>query len=318
MVGEAPVLSKNEIEQLELLKGVNLDSVQGLLDHCPLREVKAGEVLIRAGDSNNFLYLVVSGRFRIHLKLDEDPMKAAEAGELIGEISLIDGQPASAYVIADADCRVLELDANILWSLVLSSPVVTFNLLLVLAQRLRQNSALIIKTQELQREWEQCATIDALTGLYNRRWLNETLPRLVSRSKVGNEALSIIAIDIDDFKHYNDAYGHSAGDRVLYSVALSLLRNFRPGNLVARYGGDEFVILLPQADTQIALQIARRLQEVVANSPVSLSDGRELPSVTISQGIALLKTDDTPDTLLAAGDAALYRAKEAGRNRICQ
>ncbi len=318
MVKQPALLSREELERLDLLKGVDLDSIQGLIDQCPLREIKEGEILIRAGERSELMYLLVSGRLRIHLNYDDVPLRTLEAGEVVGEISSIDGQPASAYAIADTPCRLLELNANNLWSLVLSSPAATVNLLLVLVQRLRQNSALILKTQELQREWERHATVDTLTGLYNRRWLDETLPRVVNRCGKANQPLSVIAIDIDDFKRYNDAYGHLAGDRVLYTVALCLLRNLRPDDLTARYGGDEFIILLPQASSQVTLNVARRLQYLVAETPITLSDGRELASVTISQGVAQMKDGDTPETLLAAADAALYRAKTTGRNRVCE
>lgn len=310
------VVTKEELESLDLFRGVDLDAFEGLILNCPLATVKEGEILLEAGKPNRHLHLLVSGRVRVHLSLEDEPIAILGRGEAIGEISLIDGQPASATVIADTDCRLLRLDAHLLWSLVRASHGAAFNLLLILAQRLRRDNAVITRTRQLQREWERCATIDGLTGLHNRRWFDSMLPKLAARCRSAGTPLSMIAIDLDEFKAYNDTYGHPAADRALLAIALRLQGCMRPGDLLARYGGDEFVALLPHAEIAIARQIARRLHREVSGAPIDSSDGTKLPPVSLSVGLALLRTTDTLEQLIEAADRALYRAKHAGRNRI--
>ena len=141
-------LDLRELKGSLLLKGVHLESVQGLLEACPLRQLKAGELLIRAGEPNEHLYLLLSGHLRIHLDLDLDPIVILEPGDFVGEISLIDGHPTSAHAIADDDCRVLMLHEKTMWSLVDSSPAVALNILFVLAQRIRYGNSLILSRQQ--------------------------------------------------------------------------------------------------------------------------------------------------------------------------
>jgi len=151
-------LDKRELEASVLLKGMDLEAVMSLLEDCPVREIKDGTVLINAGQPNHFLYLLLSGRLRIHVQdLTLDPLTILEPGELVGELSLIDGQQTSASVVAHEDCRLLELDEKIMWTLVEDSHDVARNLLFILSQRLRHGNILIgdsvlekVSAQELE------------------------------------------------------------------------------------------------------------------------------------------------------------------------
>ena len=137
-------LRKWELETSILWKGVELDSVLDLLQDCPIKEFTEGAVLIQAGQPNDFLYLILSGRLRIHLKdLTLAPIVMLEPGEVVGEMSVFDRQPASAYVVAQEDARLLVLDRATIWSLIEIYPIVARNLLFVLAQRLRSGNALV-------------------------------------------------------------------------------------------------------------------------------------------------------------------------------
>lgn len=309
-------LTRRELENLDLFRGVDLDAFEGLIQSCPISTMYEGEILLEAGKANRHLHLLVSGRMRVHLSLEDEAIAVLGPGEAIGEISLIDGQPASATVVADTECRLLRLDAHLLWSLVRASHGAAFNLLLILAQRLRRDNAVITRTRQLQREWERCATIDGLTGLHNRRWLDSMLPKLSARCRSAGTPLSMITIDLDDFKTYNDTYGHPAADRALFAVAVKLQQCMRPGDLLARYGGDEFVALLPHAELEIARQIAERLHRDVSGSTLTASDGTLLHPVSLSLGIAVVRASDSVEQLIEAADQALYRAKHAGRDRI--
>ncbi|MCU1428130.1 MAG: Diguanylate kinase, partial [Actinomycetia bacterium] len=164
---------------------------------------------------------------------------------------------------------------------------------------------------ELERELYHRALHDPLTALPNRALLEDRLEQAVARLRraVNGEALVVLYVDIDRFKHVNDAYGHEAGDRVVREVARRLLSAVRPGDTVARVGGDEFVIVCPDTTYAVLDDLAGRLS-VVISEPMNLP-GRNL-RVTASIGIAVANADAQPVQLLREADAAMYRAKRAG------
>ncbi|PYG02876.1 response regulator receiver modulated diguanylate cyclase [Thioalkalivibrio sp. ALE21] len=169
---------------------------------------------------------------------------------------------------------------------------------------------------------EQYAMLDGLTGIHNRRYFDEHLDRETRRSQREGEPLSLIMLDIDHFKGFNDHYGHGAGDRCLQKVAETLARTLnRPGDTLCRYGGEEFVALLPGTPTSGALEVAERLRSAVEERALAHEHSSAGPVVTVSLGAATFDPAGEPgadmESLLARADAALYRAKNAGRNRYC-
>lgn len=317
MADQKDSLDRDELESLLLLKGADLESIRGLLKDCPIQQVKRGEVLLHAEKPNQFLYLLVSGRLRIHLKLDLDSIAILEPGEVVGELSLIDRQLTSAYVVGEDDCSLLVLDEETLWSLVDASPIAR-NLLFILARRLRHADALVLSNQESQREYERYSFIDGLTSLYDRRWLESMLAWQIIRYKRKPEPLSLLLIRIDDWKEYRDTHGPTAGDRVIHTVARTLLENMRQGEILARYEEDEFVALLMAADAPADEAVGERLRQAVSEAQIYsfVSDESPLPSVTISVGVAHLIAEDTLETFVAQARRALSHAREGGGNRV--
>ena len=159
---------------------------------------------------------------------------------------------------------------------------------------------------------ERLARIDALTGLANRRTLDESLPRETARAARLGERLSVIMTDLDNFKSINDQYGHVMGDQVLARAAMLFRSQLRPYDLAARYGGEEFLLLLPGASTDDAIIIAERLRNEIAKMEVPGCPRQ----ITVSLGVASWMTGEAPEELVARADAALYKAKNAGRNRV--
>ena len=157
---------------------------------------------------------------------------------------------------------------------------------------------------------------DALTGLYNRRYLEEMLEREIRRAVRAGQSLGILMIDLDHFKKFNDTYGHDAGDTVLRETASFLVRSIRAEDIACRFGGEEFVIILPTADLNASHARAERIRSKICELTV-LHLGTSLGKVTISVGVSNLPMHGTsPKELLEAADAALYRAKRDGRDRV--
>jgi diguanylate cyclase (GGDEF)-like protein len=127
---------------------------------------------------------------------------------------------------------------------------------------------------------------------------------------------ALVLVDADHFKALNDRHGHLAGDRLLQAVSGVIAAALRPGDLAARYGGDEFALMLANADVSTAMSIADSLRRDVAAAMLAGADGSPLGGVTVSIGLRILEPDDTLESLLAGADAALYRAKQSGRNRV--
>jgi two-component system, cell cycle response regulator len=163
----------------------------------------------------------------------------------------------------------------------------------------------------------EMAITDALTGLSNRRYMESHLATLIEQAATRGKSLAALVLDIDYFKAINDSHGHDAGDDVLRDFALRIKRSIRGIDLACRYGGEEFVIIMPETDMAVAAMVAERLRRRVAADPFAVAQGTRHIPVTISIGIAGLRgKEDTAASLLKRADEALYRAKRDGRNRV--
>ena len=179
-----------------------------------------------------------------------------------------------------------------------------------------QASQTIVRVRYVK-EVEDLATIDALTGLYNHRVFQGTLSSEIQRAGRYDEPLSLILLDIDHFKQFNDRYGHQLGDVVLRDVATVARRSVRTTDIAARYGGEEFAILLPNTSAGEAAAMAERLRANIEQHRVPHEN--LLLKVTISAGVATFPEHAaSPNSLVAEADAALYRSKGAGRNMVTQ
>jgi len=173
--------------------------------------------------------------------------------------------------------------------------------------------------RDARRQLTDLANVDELTGLANRRKFNSVLKEEINRARRAGVDLSVILLDVDYFKNYNDTYGHPAGDEVLCKLADIMRRtSTRAGELVARYGGEEFIILLPGAAAKSAKRTAARLREMVVQERIPHSSSAVAEHITISQGITTMRpeSDCPPSELIKLADKALYSAKAAGRNTI--
>lgn len=305
------------LQGLELFHGVHPDDIQDLLQRCDRRDVEAGEMLLSPSAGNEHVFIVLSGSLNVHVGSPAAPVLATmETGACVGEMSIIEDRDPSAYVIAAESTHLLVIHQTILWEMVDASHDFAKNLLVVMSERVRSHNKVIAESYGELRKFERHATTDALTGLGNRHSMEESFPREITRCKQDKLPISLIMADVDDFKEFNDTFGHIAGDRVLTAVSRILSKQFRSRDVLIRYGGDEFAILLPQVDAESAFIIADRVRASVSDDTNDGGDSLIQIPIKISMGVAELTENDTLDDFIRAADDALYRAKDAGRDTV--
>ncbi len=305
------------LEGLELFRDVDADDVQSLLQECDRRDIAPGEVLLAPGDRNEHVFIVLSGSLSVHIGASDAPILATiNPGECVGEMSIIENRDPSAYVLAAEATHLLEIHRQVLWKMVNASHAFSKNLLIVLSERVRSHNKVIVDSVGELRKFERHANTDALTGLSNRYAMNEKFGREMNRCVQAGNPLALIMIDVDNFKRFNDRFGHVAGDRALSAVASILKRQFRPRDLLVRYGGDEFAVLLPDVDLELATTIANRVRTSVSGDTGESDDSLIQIPIQISMGVACMQNGQDLSELIRDADAALYRAKKAGRNIV--
>ena len=312
------------LEDIHLFRDItveNLRSIRATIAHCPIVKARNGQVVLDANSSGSRLYIVLSGALGI-TRLNEDNNHIENSitqylpGECVGEISVLDEEIHSATISALVDSDLLVLEAEILWRLIDESNGVARNLLQLLSFRIRAANAQIRSRQKVGEFYRQLSMVDGLTGLHNRAWLNSQLPSLVEQSQSSKHPLSIILVDLDHFKKFNDEFGHLLGDDALQTAAKVLNAGLRPTDFAARYGGEEMMVILPSTSAKAALGVAQRLCTRLAKTKVFADNRKALPHITGSFGVATLLDEQSTSDFINAADQALYRAKEQGRNRV--
>ncbi|MGH3578403.1 MAG: GGDEF domain-containing protein [Mycobacterium sp.] len=187
-----------------------------------------------------------------------------------------------------------------------------------LEQKLSASAAHIARLKSSLAEVKQEATTDGLTGLCNRKAFDAKLRRIVSRTRTDGSMLSLLMLDIDHFKRFNDTYGHPTGDLVLRLVAHIVADNVKGRDTAARFGGEEFAVILAGADLRAATIVAGQIRTALDGKRLVKKGSRQpVGGVTVSVGVAQLRSDETTAALIGRADAALYRAKHLGRNKVC-
>jgi diguanylate cyclase (GGDEF)-like protein len=308
------------LDALQLFRGAARESVMPLLSDCPVVRVAEGEIVADTRSKGGRLYIVLRGALSV---MHADAVTAGERatgkvlpGECIGELSVLDESGTSDSMCALQESELLVIEAERLWQLIDESNGVARNLLRLLSFRVRAANAQLRRRHKVGEFYRQLSMVDSLTGLYNRAWLDENLPAMASAAQAASEPLSVIMIDIDRFKQFNDEYGHQCGDAALRAAARTIAGALRPTDCAARYGGEELIVLLPATGQDAAVMVAQRLCEQVREAVVFADMRKSLPHITASFGVAALETGQDAQALVARADAALYRAKEAGRDRV--
>lgn len=313
--------SGHQIGDLQLLRNAdNAGAIVKLLAPCPVMRLEADEAV---QDSNQArLYIVLRGALSVatdtRTGMADGTVSKILPGESVGEQSVLDEEANLSSITALEQSDVLVIEARLVWQLIDESNVLARNLLRLLSFRIRAANAQLRRRQKLGEFYRQLSMIDGLTGLYNRAWLNDLLPTMIATAHGSNSPLALIMIDLDHFKRFNDSHGHLAGDQALRTAAQVLSGALRPTDFAVRYGGEEMMVLLPDTHATVALAVARRLCERMRQAVVFGDMRAPLPHVTASFGVAILRPQQSEQDLIAAADAALYKAKELGRDRVMQ
>ena len=245
-------------------------------------------------------------------------LQGYDALRLCGQIRAIERtRHLPILVIADPDeekriVRALDLGVNDY----LMRPIDRLELMARTRSQVRRRRYSVRLRENVQESMTMAVT-DQLTNLYNRRYLTSHLATLMANAAGGRADLCLLILDVDYFKRVNDSHGHDAGDEVLKEFAQRLKKAVRGIDLVCRYGGEEFVVLMPDTDAMVAFRVAERIRTTVAMEPFSIHRGQKTINVTVSIGLGVLDANMTsPNELMKSADMALYRAKSEGRNRV--
>jgi diguanylate cyclase (GGDEF)-like protein len=308
--------SRYAIRDLQLLRGADTPAVARLLAGCALVRVVAGE---RVEGLHARLLIVLDGALGVETEgfAGNGALARVLPGESVGEQSVLDEAANLDAIVALEDSELLVIEPELVWQLIEQHNGVARNLLRLLSFRIRAANALLRRRQKLGEFYRQLSMNDGLTGLYNRAWLNDMLPKLVARARQDDSPLSLLMIDLDHFKRFNDNHGHMVGDQALCTAAGVIRSALRPVDFAVRYGGEEMMAILPHTCLSAAALVAERLCVRLRETVVFDDMRRPLPHMTGSFGVASLGDGQDERQLVEAADAALYRAKEAGRDRVC-
>ncbi len=307
---------------MEILSGLSEGEIAEILSRFGTSDFGEGDILFAEGDEGKELYVVESGEIAVSIGLPgggEKEIARVAPGDFFGEMSIFEDAPRSATCRARAAAKLLSLNRESFFRLIDDRPDIAVKMmsrmLNIATKRLRSTSRFVADTVRWGEEARRRAITDDLTGLYNRRYLDEALKDQFALASRKGHPLSVVMMDLDNFREINERYGADAGDRAIVAVAEQFRRHLRKADIPARYGGDEFIALMPDADLGLAEETAESIKEAVRGISIHEEHGAVL--VTVSQGIASFpSTESTLKGLLAGADRALYAAKERGRDRI--
>lgn len=321
-------------ETLAVENPLQEEPFMSLLDTANLQAFSArrlcppGEIIVREDDPGDSIYIIRSGLAAVVKGDLRSPILLGfrTPGGIIGEMAVLEDQPRSATVVALEPMLLWRMSREAFDDFCSQNPRFSRQLMRMMSARLRNSDAERSQEAEIGRQREAAirqmreqAVRDSLTGLFNRRYLEETLAREIARARREGSTVGILMLDIDRFKRVNDTYGHPAGDAVLRALGQLLADHVRDEDIPCRYGGEEFVVVLPDVPRAITRKRAEQIRQAFQDLRMTVEGpaGPTEISATLSVGGAVYPQDgENGNMVLSRADQALYQAKAAGRNRV--
>ena len=316
-----PVEFLQKVEIFSLLKPEEIQNIAGLFR---LHEINKGEVLFHEGDVGNELFIVMTGAVVSTIRLpdgSERQIAQFNVGNFFGEMSIFENAPRSATCGSLEKSTLLGLHEKDFYRMIEEFPDVAtkimYRMLNITAQRLRDTGEFLSDMVHWGEAARRRAITDELTGAYNRRFLDDALVSQFDLARNSGKPLSLVMVDLDYFREINENYGHEAGDRCIMEVVRVFGRNLRESDILARFGGDEFTVLMPDTTWSTAMDITDRVRTSLGEQDVLEKYNGPVKKLGMSAGVASFP-DHANDVkkLKESADQALYRAKEGGRNRV--
>ena len=312
------------LKTVSMLSSLKMSELHLVSQRLEMIRLEKGDVIFREKEEGNELFIIKSGctSVRIHLKDGtEKEIAILKEGEFFGEMAIFENATRSATCIAAEDCEILRLHKDDFFSLMKNSPHAAINIMKNMLNKttFRLNASGQVITQMVK--WGEDASLravtDKLTGVYNRRHLESELDNRFKRAQDDGTPLSLVMADMDFFREVNEGYSHEIGDRYIVEVAKVFTESFRKTDIVSRYGGDEFTILLPETDLETAMAVTEEVRKSVEKLDFLKDiEGPDL-RLSVSLGVASYPaTASTMAELTEQADKALYKAKHNGRNRV--
>lgn len=310
------------LKTITILSSLSSEQIQTLHSHMEEEHFPEGQALFNEGDKGEIMYIVLTGAVSILVNTpDGKKIEIAEitAGNFLGEMSIFDSSARSATCVPKCDTTVLSLKSDDFYKFLKDKPEagisIMHSMLKTITKRLQDTGAFLSDMVTWGEQARVRAITDDFTGLYNRRFLDEAIEERLIESKSASQPLSLVMIDLDHFGTLNNLYGQETGDKILLKVIEIYREIFRKEDILARYGGDEFIFLLPNTEGEKSLGLCMELNRKLRQIDLLKSYDGELKKITASIGISCFPDHtDSTDGLKELADMALYEAKKAGRD----
>jgi len=312
------------LKSIAIFSNLKLSELQQLARYLKPVTFDSQTTIFRAKEPGDELYIIQSGNISVKLPMPDGTLQEIaeiKSGDFVGEMAIFENAPRSATCTAKEECRIYTLHKDDFLHLMKESPNTAIrimkNMLDITSGRVNASGKFISQMVKWGEEASRRAVTDKLTGVYNRRFLESELEKIFERSKAEQQSFALIMADMDYFREVNEGYSHEIGDKYIIEVANVFKKYFRPQDIVARYGGDEFTILLPDIDREEAMAIAENVRIQVGSLDfLKKFKGPEL-RLSVSLGLTIYPevTSDIKE-LTKSADEALYKAKKGGRNQV--
>ena len=312
------------LKSVDLFSTLYLSELNQIAKHLHTVEIKAGGIICNEGDEGRELFIIKNGRTSVVIKVQDGSNKeVAELlpGNFLGEMAIFENSPRSATCIAKEDSTILKLDENDFFKLMATASETSIKIMKIMldimSERVSNTGNFLKEMVKWGNDASKRAVTDKLTGVYNRRYRENTIIEKFEEAKNQNKPFSVIMADLDFFREVNENYSHEIGDKYIIEVADVFTKTIRENDIVARYGGDEFTILLPDTTLKNGTALAEKIRlGVMKLDFLNKYSGPEI-KISVSLGIACYpETCAELKQLREQADLALYKAKDSGRNCV--